>query len=324
MENYHITETELWAYISKTADVATIRKVEEWKNSNDFDKELFAKTELIYQATEGNSYVNDSINTARDQFFKTVKIEESTSYSWKNVFKYAAMLALVIATSLYSYQQLSGQKEQILVQTSFGEHKQINLPDGSVVWLNASSKLSYKPKNPRTIYLEGEAFFEVAKDKKHPFTVSTADHLKVKALGTSFNVKSYSKNTFTETILFTGKVEVTSDKYFKNKILMLPNDKVTFIKNSREIIKSKANFIKSSIAWKEGKIQFKNKPFKEIANDLNIQFNIKISFENVALSNSKFTGSFDKATPINEILETLKLSKQFDYNQLGGNHWVIK
>ncbi len=323
MESNNITKVDLWAYVSKTADTVTIEKVEQWKNSNDFDSKFYAQIESIYKTTGENPNNNDfSVSTAKKNFFKTVKAEESKSYNWKNVLKYVAVFAFIIST--VTFLQLLTNNEQILVETDFGEQKQINLSDGSVVWLNASSKLSYASDSPRKIYLEGEAFFEVMKDKKHPFIVSTPDFLNVKALGTSFNVKSYSENLFTETVLLTGKVEVTSDKHFKNKIIMLPNDKVTFYKNSGEVIKSKIEFTKSSIAWKEGKIEFKNKPFKEIANDLNIQFNIKISFENTQISNSKFTGSFDKSTSIDEILEILKLSKHFEYEKIEDNMWVIK
>jgi ferric-dicitrate binding protein FerR (iron transport regulator) len=320
MESNYITEIELWAYISKTADIATIEKIEQWKSSNDFNSKLYAQIESIYKTTENN---NPSVNTAKNNFFKTINIEESKSYSWKNVFKYAAIFIFSVSTITYTYLQLSSKNQQVLVETNFGEQKQIALSDGSVVWLNASSKFSYNSETPRKVYLEGEAFFEVAKDKKHPFVVSTKDYF-VKVLGTSFNVKSYLENTFTETVLFTGKVEITSNKQFKDKILMLPNDKVTFFRNSGEIVKSKVESIKSSTAWKEGRIEFKNKSFKEIANDLSIQFNIKISFKNERISNSKFTGSFDKSTPIDDILETLKLSKHFEYKKIKDNKWSIK
>jgi len=324
MENYSITKTELWAYISKTADASTKLKVEQWLHSDNYDEQLFAEIELVYKMTGDNQQLPVSLDVVKDKFFKTVEPIASNSFQWKNVLKYAAILVFVLATSIVTYQKFSVDDKQTLVQTTYGEHKEIELPDGSLVWLNASSKLSYFEASPREIYLEGEAYFEVAKDKKHPFIVSTKDKLNVKALGTSFNVKAYTKTDLTETILFTGKVEVSSDKYFKDRILMLPKDKVTFSKKNNKVVKSKAEFMTSSIAWKEGRIAFKNKPFKEIANDLSIQYNVKISFKNKKTSNSKFTGSFDKSTSVTEILETLKLSKHFEYEKLEDNKWIIK
>ncbi|TYP98161.1 FecR family protein [Tenacibaculum adriaticum] len=322
MENSQITETELWAYISKTANTATIHKIELWINSVEYDEELFTKITAIYSHTVKQ---NPSVETAKNRFFNTVRTpKKQKSSTWKNVFKYAAIIVVIISGA-YTYQQLSKNTNQVIVTTSFGELKKIDLSDGSTVWLNASSQLSYNVKTPRTLYLEGEAFFEVAKDKAHPFTVSTSDHIKVKALGTSFNVKSYLENPITETTLLTGKVEVTSDKHFEEKILMIPNDKVTFFRNSNEVVKF--NMLKSEedIAWREGKIQFKNKPFKEIANDFYIQFHVKITFENKQIANSKFTGLFNKTTPVNEILEILKISKDFNYHlNTETNEWIIK
>lgn len=322
MENNQTTEAELWAYISKTTDEVTVKKVEQWMRSSDFDKKLFAKIESIYTITGKNSYNNTQVEPAKRRFFTTVESKKSKPYHWKNIFKYAAVLAIIVVAS--EYYQFTINNKQLLVQTTYGENKQINLSDGSVVWLNASSKLTYSPKSPRKIYLEGEAFFEVEKDKEHPFIVTTQDGIQVKVLGTSFNVKAYAENIYSETILFTGKVEITSDNYFKNKILLLPKDKITFFRNSKKIIKSKVELTENSISWKEGMIQFKNKSFKEIANDLNIQYNIKIHFENERLSQSKFTGSFKKSTPIEEILEILQVSKHFKFEKSDNNVWIIK
>ncbi len=324
MENYSITKTDLWAYISKTADATTRQKVEQWVQSNNFDEKLFKEIKSIYKTTGNSAQPTIDLDAVKNKFFDTVAAKTTNSFQWKSVLKYAAVIVFVVATSIFTYQKFSVENKQILVQTTFGEHKKVDLPDGSVVWLNASSMLSYSDVAPRQIYLEGEAFFEVAKDKEHPFVVSTKDLLNVKALGTSFNVKSYAETGFTETILFTGKVEVSSDKYFMDRILMRPKDKVIFSKETHKVVKAKAEFIESTIAWKEGKIEFKNKSFKEIANDLSIQFNVKINFKNTQISNSKFTGSFDKSTPIDEILETLKLSKYFEYEKIEDNKWTIK
>jgi len=322
MEQLHITETELWAYISKSADTKTIQKVKLWINSTDFDETLYNNTLAIYNLTVEQ---NSSVEKAKNQFFERVNAtEKSKSIGWKNMFKYAAILAIVI-TGTFVYQQFFTNDNRIIVQTTFGEQKTIKLKDGSTVWLNASSSLSYEKGKPRTLYLVGEGFFEVSKDKNHPFTVTTSDHIAVKVLGTSFNVKSYAEQLVTEIKLLTGKVEVSSDKHFNNKVLMMPNDKVSFNRSSKEVVKSIMLQNENRIAWKEGKIQFKNKSFKDIANDLEIQFNIKIRFENEQIANSKFTISLNKTTPANEILEILQISKDFNYQlDTATNEWVIK
>ena len=322
MEDQKITETEIWAYISNQSDTNAIEKIEQWKLSENYDEALFKKIERLYTITGENPYdTSMDISRAKGKFFETLETEKKSGYKWQNLLKYAAVFAVIITSATYLFFTNSNTTT---IQTAYGEHKLIDLPDGSSVWLNASSTLSYSKDSPRTIYLDGEAFFEVAKNKEIPFTVDTPDHLRVKALGTSFNVKTYKQNTFTETVLFTGKVEVSSDKHFKERILMLPNDKITFFKKDKRIVKSKSAFLESIIGWKTGKIQFRDKPFKDIASDLGIQYNIIINFKNEELSNSKFTGSFEKNTPIQEILETLRITKPFEYQKISDNEYSIQ
>ncbi len=318
MEHFKITETELWEYISKTADDITIQKVEKWMGSTDFDEDLFKKITAIHTHT---SEQDPSVELAKKRFFTAVKPK---TVVWKDILKYAAIL-IVILSGTYFYNSISSNKNQIVVQTTFGEQRSIALPDGSKVWLNASSRLSYDLETPRTLQLEGEGFFEVAKDTLHPFTVTTPDHITVTALGTSFNVKSYIDSQITETKLLTGKVKVTSDIQFKESVVMIPDEKVTFYKNTKKVVKSKMNGNESTIAWKEGKIQFENKTFREIAIDLKAHFGKQIRFKNEDIAATKFTGSFDHTTPIDEIFEILKISKDFMYNlNTKTNEWIIQ
>ncbi len=318
MEHFNITETELWEYISKKADDITIQKVENWMDSAAFDEALFTKIRSIYNHT---SQQDSSVEQAKKRFFNTVKPKTT---GWKDMLKYAAIL-IVVLSGTYVYTTFSSNKDQIAVQTTFGEQRSIELPDGSKVWLNASSKLSYNATTPRTLYLEGEGFFEVAKDTLHPFTVTTPDHLTVTALGTSFNIKSYLDSPINETKLLTGKVKVTSETQLKEPVVMVPDDKITFYKNTKAVVKSKMDPKESSIAWKEGKIQFENKTFKEIAIDLKAQFGKHIRFKNKDIEATKFTGSFDNKTPIDEIFEILKISKDFTYKlNTKTNEWIIE
>lgn len=319
MERVSITEAELWAYISKTADIKTIEHVEKWINSPDYDKDLFTQVKTIFDRTLSDQ--SPSVEMAKDRFFDTVKPK---SITFKNLYKYAAILVIAIMGT-YAYRYVSDNYVPVVVQTTYGEQKQIKLSDGSTVWLNASSTLSYAKKHPRTLNLEGEAFFEVAKDKEHPFTVTTPDDITVKALGTSFNVKSYANSAITETKLLTGKVEVSSEEHFENKPILIPNEKIVFFRKDKKIVKSVMSFNERNIGWKSGKIQFKNKSFKEIALDLRNQFNIRIEFKNKAIANSKFSGSFDNTTSIDEIFEILNYSKQFKYNlKTATNEWIIE
>ncbi|MBE7653164.1 FecR family protein [Tenacibaculum finnmarkense] len=324
MKRDKIKETDLWAYISKTANIDIKAKVERWKESEYFDQQLFDNIKKIHQATkEDASGSVANIKIQKTAFFKNIGTKKKKNNLKMLVFKYAAAAIILISTSFFTY--FITQPEQIYIATTYGEQKEVTLSDGSVVWLNASSKISYKENSPRTIRLEGEAFFEVAKDKEHPFTVETPDNVIVKALGTSFNIKSYKENNYYETVLFTGKVAVSATNSEKNRIIMLPNDKIRILKKNKHVLKSVITNKRNTISWRDGKIQFKNKTFKEIATDFKNQYNLKFHFENEKVSNVKFTGTFEKTMPIREILEILKITKPFEYRfNAQKNTWIIK
>lgn len=323
MKDNIVDEAEIWAYVSEQADETTRAKVERWKNSNGFDEQLFNSIVKLYRVTKNPFEETIDMAEEKAKFFSSVNRVDRKRHRIQKVLKYAAVVVLFISIAGITYQNLSNNS--ITIETGYGEERQVALSDGSVVWLNARSKISYEEDAPRTIQLNGEAFFEVAKDKTRPFTVETPDHLTVRALGTSFNVKAYPENTYTETTLLTGKVEVSSENYFEEKIIMLPNDNVRVVKADGIPIKRIIQNKQQVLAWRTGKIRFENTPFKNIANDLSNQLNVKLVFENESIAVSRFTASFDKSTPVEEMLEILKASKNFEYHlNQRTNEWVIK
>jgi len=320
--NHQLTETNLWEYISKTASKETIVLVENWMQSDEFDADLFNETSKIYELSQESSSIEVDTKMAEENFFKQLEGHNSKTPPWKNVLKYAAIFAVLFFPCKYLFQIISTDTIVVL-QTAYGEEKEFKLPDGSVVWLNSSSKLSYSKKDSRKLNLEGEGFFEVAKNKQIPFIVTTPDDLHIKALGTSFNIRSYPQLTTTETVLFTGLVEVTSTTQFSDTIQMIPSDKITFYKKNKSIQKSQSSYLEDIIAWKKGVISFEDATFKDISILLKTQLNIQVDFKNKKLSEYRFTGSFDKKTDIAEILETLKLTKEFNFKTLEKNKWLV-
>ncbi len=324
MKDNIVEDTEIWAYVSKTADKPILSKIETWKNSPDFNEQRFNTIAKLYETTAEKPYT-ESINVEDEKakFFETVAPTVKKNNRLQRYFKYAAAVVLFISIAGIAYQNLSNST--VTVAIIYGEEKKVELSDGSTVWLNSGSSISYKKDEPRTIELNGEAFFEVAKDKAHPFTVETPDHVVVKALGTSFNVKAYPENSYLETTLLTGKVEVTSENYFDEKIIMLPNDNIKILKVDGIPIKSTIQNKKTVLLWRENKIRFENMAFRDIANDLNNQLNIKLVFKNTTIAESRFTAVFDKSTPVEDILEVLQDTKNFTYNlNPETNEWMIK
>lgn len=261
-------------------------------------------------------------------------------FSW--VYKLSAAAAILIAAVYFiiSYTgngRASGAKTFL---AAYGERKNIQLPDGSEVTLNAGSKIKINGdfgKAYRDVYLEGEAFFDVKHNAKVPFIVHTSA-MDVKAVGTAFNVKAYLNEKLTEASLIRGLVEVTLIENNHSKMLLYPNQKVmwdhvlatagkstTPLNNNKTItadsltkklvVTDDGNI--KEIAWKENKLIFDDQLFSEIATSLERWYGVQIKFEDDTLKEYRFTGIFEKED-LNTVLGFLKESRSFNYKIVQG------
>lgn len=208
------------------------------------------------------------------------------------------------------------------VFTIAGDNKTITLPDGSVVTLNAESMLIYNKSfngNTRTVKLIGEAFFDIKKDSGKPFIVET-DKLKIKVLGTSFNVKSYPNDVKIETTLTSGKVEVLHENRIQ-PVTLRPSEKATYHKIENIVSVEKAEPAIVS-AWKHGKLIFNKTRLKNVILDFERKYGVNIMVESNSLLQYEFTGTFDNLT-LNEALQLLETSSNIRY-ELKNNEVMLK
>lgn len=193
-----------------------------------------------------------------------------------------------------------------------GEYK-LTLSDGTKIWLNSNSKLRYPSKfgsGERKVQLEGEAFFEVTKDPKHPFVVDVTD-AEVKVLGTSFNVNAYNDQDEIHTTLVEGKVEV-SDDYWGNKQQLLPNDQLIFSKVNGRTKKQKVN-THLYTAWKEGRFVFEDRSLEDIMIRLSRWYDVDVFFLTNSVKNLKYTGDVARYDNINAILEMIEITEKVKF-----------
>ena len=192
----------------------------------------------------------------------------------------------------------------------------IELADGSKIWLNAESMLTYPEKfggNSREIFLEGEAFFDVATNAKRPFII----HLKkgtIKVLGTSFNIRAY-ENEPVQTAVVTGKVafipRYEGTRNAGDTILVTPDVKVTYTASSGTLTKGSTIGAEDK-AWTEGRLIFRNATLEEIGASLERNFNKHVEFEANAPKQYRLTGSFHNNS-LEDIMYYLSKSKAFHY-----------
>ncbi|HYF32805.1 MAG TPA: FecR family protein [Chitinophagaceae bacterium] len=222
------------------------------------------------------------------------------------------------------------------ISTRNGSRSRINLPDGSVVWLNAGSKLVYDKTfggEVREVTLTGEAYFDVVKNEQKPFIIH-ANNIDIKVLGTLFNVKSYPGENKTEASLIHGSIEVLIRNRPANsqKVILRPNEKIIVLDEPPAAATDKKNrqaepFVAIShlnyetrdstyleTSWVENKLLFRDESFKDVAIKLERWYGVLIHFENESLQQLRFTGSFIRNESIHQAMAALRLTGGFNYS----------
>lgn len=239
------------------------------------------------------------------------------------------------------------------ITVKLGTKTKVQLPDGSHVWVNSDSKLTYAETftgPTRDIYLEGEAYFDVVKDAKHPFIVHTSG-IDIRVLGTAFNVKAYKAEPTIEATLVHGLIEVTkTNQPEASKILLHPHEKLIFDKkaNEQSVIKPGMNAAESAIAqdrpinpsititplsksladsalietsWVYNRLSFEEEKFEDLAKKIERWFNVEITINNNKIRSYRTTGSFENET-VDEALKELQYLVPFNY-QINGRNITI-
>jgi ferric-dicitrate binding protein FerR (iron transport regulator) len=210
------------------------------------------------------------------------------------------------------------------ISTRLGSKTRIQLPDGSIVWLNAGSKLVYDKnfgKEERLVTLSGEGFFDVVRDPSKPFIVHTTN-IEVRVLGTVFNVKAYPEDKSSETSLIHGSLEVSIKSRPRDKIILSSNEKLVVenkISSSRDSLSEdrnlplmslnqiKHNPVDNSVnetQWIDNKLVFDNEPFADIAVKMERWFGVEIEIADSSLAEKRMTGKFEREN-IEQALESL-------------------
>ncbi|MFV5694274.1 FecR family protein [Flavobacterium sp. LB3P122] len=206
------------------------------------------------------------------------------------------------------------------IKIPYGKRFELELSDGTIVHLNSGTTLKYPVRfivgENRQVFLDGEAFFDVTKDKKHPFIVN-ADNLNIRVLGTHFNVSSYPEDNLTDVVLVEGSVGLytANEKFDANKNTVLkPGYNGSFNRKDNHI-ETKPVITDVYTSWMEGRLIFKNLSFNDITKKLERHYNVTIVNQNKKLANEKFYASFGDE-PIEKVLSY--------FNDVHGINYTIK
>lgn len=268
-----------------------LRELQEtWEKTQDYPGPLDVDTHAAWNK------VKPSLSVQSESKIRSV-------YSFK-IIRVAASLLFLLAAGLTAYRYYVNTN-LIHVNTLAGEHREVILPDGSKIWMNESSSLVYhKDFNDRTfreVELNGEAFFDVAKNPDKRFVISTGKTL-TQVLGTSFNVEENKNGTISVAVV-TGKVSFGPAED-NNKYILLPGDEAQYTK---EGVLSRGKYDNTNfLYWKNHQLDFENTSFGEVLKTLEQAYAVEFSVKDQDLLNRKITTSFNQA-PLNQVVDVLEV-----------------
>ncbi|MDT3405304.1 FecR family protein [Mucilaginibacter terrae] len=305
-------------YLNNTATAEEIRALHDWYRSVNDESHV-----LPYITLEEEQHAKQKMLL---KLQKQITANKPADKKVRAFYKYAAVAAvLIIGVFLgirleYSNRQFN-EAEKTTIVTGFGQRKIIHLNDGSTVWLSAGSKITYPVAfkgKLREVNFLGEAYFDIAKDKAHPFIIHTLNTT-TKVLGTSFNVKAFPKQLTVEVALVEGKV---SFKGQKSEVILLPHEQVVYNKTAGTLTKSKFSDANDVVARREGEYKFDNMRVNEIAEELTRNFNVNITVEG-EVKNCTFFGRLKKGETVDRFLNKMGLIVNASVSK-SGNGYLIK
>ncbi|HMR82007.1 MAG TPA: FecR family protein [Niabella sp.] len=314
----------------------TLEELQELEEMLQQDPELYSIVELhdqyFYCPNEDASDQEDESwlkqqHILAQHFPEDFNEQQPASNKLKNkrrriLYYFAAACTLLAVFALQLFRTSDRDIQNTLLSTNTSDITVNILPDGSKVWLNKNSRIKYDEKfgiTNRDIHLTGEGFFDVKHMNELPMIVH-AGKVKIKVLGTAFNVKYAAGTGKVETSLIRGRVELYNGE---DKLILQPNDKVVIDENlvpeKEHIVFKKLNVEPKSglipeIAWINNRIVFNEEPFEEVAKKIEEKYNVKIIIEDKELKNEKFTGSFYDET-LDIVLTALQLAYDFNYSK---------
>jgi len=314
-------------YLScESTDLQKIKELEEWID--------ISKENLQYFMQQLEHYVSDTdrngkLNFNKDKAYKRFKHrvqsvgiqQKRTSFRLPVLWRYAAAIVLLCVVSCFSYWKgmdyIKANFSNIVVEAPMGSRAKLYLPDGTLVWLNAGSSISYSQGfgvDNRKVILEGEGYFEVIHNEKVPFFVR-ANGLEVKVLGTKFNFRDYKEDAKAMVTLIEGCVALHNLLHHEPNSILRPNEQAILDKENGKID------IKSSIAsnarkWTNNCLFFDEELLDDIVKELQRSYNIKIHLANDSLKNIRFYGLFIRhEQSIDEILDDLAATGKIQYKR---------
>lgn len=324
-------EQLLLKFLNKECTSKELQLIEKWITDSPENSSWLFEMEQLWSLKDEIRFSNkEEISKAYNQFIAAHPDAKQRRSSQKNIFMrigYAAAILIIVFLAI-NVHKLNKEAETIaqsinVIEVPKGQRSTIILSDGTKVWLNAESRLTY-PANftakNRLVNLEGEGFFDVEHDERSPFIVQTTD-LNVTVLGTKFNVEAYAKEV-TYVTLAEGSVEVTTHDN-ENKVILEPRDQISYsITEGLNLVRGvNTELLKS---WTIGELSYVVKPLSYITKDLERRFDTRIIIMDKELETEPFTCRAKETEKVEQVLNLLKDTRKLDYRKNKNQYEIYK
>lgn len=322
LDNRHIGIELLAKYFSGEATPGETLAVEEWVSVGEENRKEFDQLQQVWELI-GKTRSRREIDVKKEWIYLQSKIRGSENlnnniFTFKRVFQVAASIVLLLSAGWFVRQILLNKSEH----TRIAEIREILLPDGSEVTLNAGSRITYPKKygeKNRQVLLTGEAYFEVKKDISRPFIV-TMNEVEIEVLGTSFNVKAYKDSDKIEVIVTEGKVSLYEKSIREKCVVATMGEKAVFDRNQK-VVKKTVNANQNYMAWKTLMMFFNNDNLSTVVETIGQVYHCKIILKDEKLNACTLTTRFE-GKDLETVLRVLESTLDITIEQEHGNIYI--
>ena len=324
-ENKHIDEL-IANYLTEGLDKNALDELKTWIAASAENQQYFIRQrEIWFSAVSREAASVYDKDKAFENFRNRVESQkeiQSTSrrgFSLSALWRYAAVVAIIIAVGCISYWQgevnVKDTFADISVEAPLGSKTKLYLPDGTLVWLNAGSRMTYSQGfgvDNRKVELEGEGYFEVKRNEKIPFFVKTKD-LQLQVLGTKFNFRDYPEDHEVVVSLLEGKVGLNNLLREEKEAVLSPDERAVLNK-ANGLLTVESVTASNASQWTDGYLFFDEELLPDIAKELERSYNVKIHIANDSLKTFRLYGNFVRREQnIQEVLEALASTEKMQY-----------
>jgi transmembrane sensor len=330
-------------YITRQANDEEMAFIKQWVTAHPENEQYFAQ---LYEAWQNSLLLEHNIidaDNAYQRFANKITIDKQPAKKAYRTWHLVSALVVTVIAAVFlikSKPVFVAPLNQVTAKP--GNVRKVMLTDGTIVWLNAGSTLKYDDhfgKTNRSVYLDGEGFFEIAHGKKDiPFIVNTKNYL-IRDIGTRFNLKAYPNDLFFETSVVNGEVSIEEKDHIENamnriyikqkqalRIWNRPSESLTATGGFNSAKDKRYNEIQITqftpdkeinyTGWKDDLLVFDSNTLQDISRVLERHYNVQINISDTILPNVKYTGNFKNAESIEKVLDIIKQNTPIKYSKL--------